>query len=196
MITSVLLYQILTVVQCLLSFLICTLAPLGVTLVVGSCWQLLRSGSIGKICTVVLRSLLENVLYVSRIKVVPKSHVDFCNLLKILLNVLITCPWILLWIYLAPHVAMMLFLASLIDLVDWYVLYLVRVTWQLLMQHNCSLSIGFVDLACLLRSLVIVIHVFRVVFGSLWWIVCNVALLLVPPTTLRQMALPNVTIDL
>ncbi len=54
-----------------------------------------------------LRSLLEIVLCVSRIRVVLSALLGYCSLWKILHVVLITFPWILLQIYLFQVVVLM-----------------------------------------------------------------------------------------
>ena len=81
----------------------------------------------------------------------------------------------------------MLSLALLTDFHGIVDLYLVDLISPPLMLHNSSLKIGFADLACQPRSLVIGMSNFKVNFGSNCVISCNVGWLCLLHTILKQM---------
>ena len=126
----------------------------------------LKQGFIGGVCTSLLNSFASSLVCVSRTRVVLLSHRVNCNRWKTLIVVLITSLWILLSICQLLFVVMMGFLQFLIGLVDWLNLFLCRLPAQLLTWQNCSLIIGCVSMVFLVRSLVIVMFVFNLLFGK------------------------------
>ncbi len=157
------------------------------TLVLRSFWSLLRSGSIGRICSSHVSSLLLNVLFVRLISLLLRSLLVWFSLLKILVDLLSTSLWILLLVYLLVVRVMIVFLPLLIVLVGLLSLSRVWLLWMLWSVVGCFLSIGFVYMECLVKLSVIGMLSFNLSFGRSYASCCSVGLQWVPPIILRLM---------
>ena len=164
--------------------------------VVGSSLLKCKGAFIGKTCVVLLTCFWRNVLFASRTKAVHRSHVGFCNRLRILTNVSSMFLWISLLTCPRVHVGLMLFLLLLTGSHVLSGLCLVIVLWQLRLPHSCFLNTGSVALVCRKRLLAIGTPGSLVLFGSHWLRLCHVALHYRVGTILKQMGSPNVFIVL
>ncbi len=90
----------------------------------------------------------------------------YCNHSRIQARVLSTCPWTLLWIYHALHVAMTRYFQLLTDFQDCADLFPASPTSLLSKQLNCFSNIGFASLGVQKRSSLIVTPDFKVSFGD------------------------------
>ena len=108
----VLLYLTVAAALCKLYCTTYILVPLVDILVGANYWQQHNDVFTGKTCFSLLIDFVRSALFASKIRVALLNLVGCCSCLKIQANPFSTCQWTLLWIYLSPHVAMMLSLVS------------------------------------------------------------------------------------
>jgi hypothetical protein len=125
---------------------------------------------------VLLISFVRLVLYAKRIRVVLKSQLGFYNHLRILLLVLITFLWTLSLSCLS-HMVLMRFLQLLIGFLVLLDLFLCILLHLHLMFVSSFLIIGFVDLVSLVKSFVIEMLSFSLLFGNHCVVSCKLGLL-------------------
>ena len=186
---SVQFYRTTKAVQCKYCFMTCTLVHLVATWATESYFSFVNPAFIFRLWIRRLKTLSSRAVFVRLTNTVPRSLRVCYTLWRIHLLRLSTWRWILLCPYPPVHVGMMLFLASLIGLVEHVCLYLLKLLLVPWMLPIYFLRNGYVDMVFLKKLLVIVMCVLHQDFGNNCLVYLAVELLCLQLTTLKRMVL-------